>query len=266
MLGVSKSGYYEWCGRPPSKTTRERTKIGFSMLTIHQKSKQRYGLDRLHRALKKGGVHCSRNRVRSIMAELGIKARRRKKFKHTTNSNHKLPVAHNLLNREFSPQKPNQSWASDITYISTREGWLYLAITMDLFSRKIVGWSLQDNMKKELVLDTLNMGLNRRKTRAGLLHHSDRGSQYASYKFQNILAKNKFKCSMSRKGECHDNAVVESFFNTLKTELVCDELKTKSQARTEIFEYIEVFYNRERLHSSLDYMSPWEYENQKNVA
>ena len=125
---------------------------------------------------------------------------------------------------------------------------------------------MQDNMKKELVLDTLNMSLNRRKTRAGLLHHSDRGSQYASYKFQNILAKNKFKCSMSRKGECYDNAVVESFFNTLKTELVCDEFKTKSQARTEIFEYIEVFYNRERLHSSLNYMSPWEYENQKNVA
>lgn len=263
VLGVSKSGYYAWCNRPPSKTTQERTKIGFSLLTIHQKSKQRYGLDRLHRALEKGGLRCSKNRVRSIMTEFAIKARRRKKIKHTTDSKHKLPVAPNILNRQFNPTEPNKVWASDITYIWTGEGWLYLAVTMDLFSRKIVGWSLQDHMRKDLVINAFKMGLARRRPKEGLLHHSDRGSQYASSDFQQILSQRNFRCSMSRRGECHDNAVVESFFNSLKSELILDDFKTKAQANTEIFEYIEAFYNRERLHSSLDYKSPWEFENEK---
>lgn len=239
------------------------------MLTIHQKSKQSYGLDRLHRALKKDGIHCSRNRVRSIMKEFDIKAKKRRKFRHTTDSTHKLPLAPNILNREFNPSKPNKAWASDITYVWTKEGWLYLAVTMDLYSRKIVGWSLQDRMKKSLVVDAFSMGLKRRRPNTeDLLHHSDRGSQYASSDFQNILLENKFTCSMSRKGECYDNAVVESFFKSLKNDIDIEDFatKTKQQAKAEIFEYLEVFYNRERLHSSLDYKSPCEFEDENNIA
>lgn len=200
------------------------------------------------------------------MKEFGIKAKRRHKFRHTTDSNHKLPVAPNHLNREFSPGEPDKVWASDITYIWTKQGWLYLAVTMDLYSRKIVGWSLQDHMTKQLVIDAFKMGLSRRKPAPGGMHHSDRGAQYASKAFQSILLENKFKCSMSRKGECHDNAVVESFFNSLKSELILQDFETKAQAKAEIFEYIEVFYNRERLHSSLGYKSPSEFEECKIVA
>lgn len=200
------------------------------------------------------------------MKEFGIKAKRRRKFRHTTDSNHKLPVAPNLLNREFSPSEPNKAWASDITYIWTKQGWLYLAVTMDLYSRKIVGWSLQEHMKKELVIEALKMGLARRKLTIGAMHHSDRGSQYASQAFQAVLLQNQFTTSMSRKGECHDNAVVESFFNSLKSELILQDFETKAQAKNEIFEYIEVFYNRERLHSTLGYKSPLEFEGAKDVA
>ena len=172
------------------------------------------------------------------MKEFGIKARRRQKFRHTTDSNHKPPVAPNLLSREFNPSKPNKVWASDITYIWTKQGWLYLGVTMDLYSRKIVGWSLQDHMKKELVIEAIEMGLSRRKIAPGAMHHSDRGSQYASHDFQSVLRKNHLKCSMSRKGECYDNAVVESFFNNLKSELMLKEFETKDHAKAEIFEYI----------------------------
>ena len=203
------------------------------------------------------------------MKEFDIKAKKRRKFRHTTDSNHKLPLAPNILNREFNPSKPNKAWASDITYVWTKEGWLYLAVTMDLYSRKIVGWSLQDRMKKSLVVDAFSMGLKRRRPNTeDLLHHSDRGSQYASSDFQNILLDNKFTCSMSRKGECYDNAVVESFFKSLKNDIDIEDFatKTKQQAKAEIFEYLEVFYNRERLHSSLDYKSPCEFEDENNVA
>ena len=223
----------------------------------------------MHRALKKGGIHCSRNRVRSIMKEFDIKAKKRRKFRYTTDSNHKLPLVPNILNRKLNPSKPNKAWASDITYVWTKEGWLYLAVTMDLYSRKIVGWSLQDRMKKSLVVDAFSMGLKRRRPNTeDLLHHSDRGSQYASSDFQNILLDNKFTCSMSRKGECYDNAVVESFFKSLKNDIDIEDFatKTKQQAKAEIFEYLEVFYNRERLHSSLDYKSPCEFEDENNVA
>ena len=237
------------------------------MLSIHQKSRSLYGLDRLHSALQKGGIHCSRNRVRSIMNEFGIRSKIRRKYKATTNSKHNLPVAENILNREFDPKSPNHVWASDISYIWTKEGWLYLGITMDLFSRNIIGWSLKENMKTELALDALKMALSRRKFIPGLLHHSDRGVQYASKEYQKKLFQNKIICSMSRKGECYDNAVVESFFHTLKTELVYNtEFQTKQQAREAIFEYIEVFYNRERLHSTLGFMSPYEFEKMKCVA
>ena len=203
------------------------------------------------------------------MKEFDIKAKKRRKFRHTTDSTHKLPLAPNILNREFNPSKPNKAWASDITYVWTKEGWLYLAVTMDLYSRKIVGWSLQDRMKKSLVVDAFSMGLKRRRPNTeDLLHHSDRGSQYASSDFQNLLLENKFTCSMSRKGECYDNAVVESFFKSLKNDIDIEDFatKTKQQAKAEIFEYLEVFYNRERLHSSLDYKSPCEFEDENNIA
>ena len=206
------------------------------------------------------------NRVRSIMTEFGIKAKRRKKFKHTTQSKHSLPIAPNHLDRQFNPSVPNQSWASDITYIQTKQGWIYLAVTMDLFSRKIVGWSVKERMTKELVVEALQMALSQRKIKKGAIHHSDRGSQYASKKFLEILNSQGMKSSMSRKGECHDNAVVESFFNSLKGELLTNCFETRSQAKAEIFEYIEVFYNRNRLHSSLDYRSPDEFENLANVS
>jgi len=203
------------------------------------------------------------------MKEFDIKAKKRRKFRHTTDSTHKLPLAPNILNREFNPSKPNKAWASDITYVWTKEGWLYLAVTMDLYSRKIVGWSLQDRMKKSLVVDAFSMGLKRRRPNTeDLLHHSDRGSQYASSDFQNLLLENKFTCSMSRKGECYDNAVVESFFKSLKNDIDIEDFatKTKQQAKAEIFEYLEVFYNRERLHSSLDYKSPCKFEDENNIA
>ena len=200
------------------------------------------------------------------MVEFGIKSKRRRKFKHTTDSKHNLAIAPNQLNREFNPNEANKVWASDITYIPTKDGFLYLAITMDLFSRKIIGWSLKDHMKKDLVIDALRMALQKRQITKGLLHHSDRGSQYASDKFQSILANQSIQCSMSRKGECYDNAVVESFFKSLKSELIGLGTQSKDQAKSELFEYIEAFYNRERLHSSLGYKSPWEFENEKIVA
>lgn len=266
-MKVGRSGYYAWKDRPQSPRSQEREKIGFSLLTYHQKSRGIYGLDRLHQALKRGGITCSRNRVRSIMIEFGIRSKIKKKFKATTLSKHKLPTAPNLLERKFNPPTLNSVWASDITYIWTKEGWLFLGATLDLSSRKVVGWSVKDHMKTGLVLEALNMALKRRDIAPGLLHHSDQGVQYASKEYQEKLAKHQILSSMSRKGECYDNAVVESFFHTLKTELIyLTEFETKRQAIDAIFEYIEVFYNRQRLHSSLGYMSPHQFEETKKVA
>lgn len=195
------------------------------------------------------------------MKEEGLKCKTRRKFKATTHSNHGRPVAANLLDRNFSVRRPNQVYVGDITYIQTREGWLYLAVFIDLCSRSVVGWSMSNRMTAELVCDALQMAIRKRRPPAGLLVHSDRGSQYASDRFQTLLKANGFKCSMSRKGNCWDNAPSESFFRTLKAELVFHEdFKTQEQAKKAIFEYIEVFYNRVRLHSSNDYMSPSDFE------
>jgi transposase InsO family protein len=200
------------------------------------------------------------------MREQGLKARQKRKFKNTTDSNHDLPIKRNILNRQFKVSQPNKVWVSDITYIYTKEGWLYLAIIIDLYGRKVVGWSMNERITKELVLEALEMAINRRKPARGLIFHSDRGSQYASHEFQRMLWEHGFISSMSRKGNCWDNAVSESFFSTLKTELIYqNQYESRGEAKRDIFQYIEIFYNRFRLHSALGYKSPEEYENERKT-
>ena len=228
---------------------------------IYDKSRKNYGNPRIYQQLLREGYTIGKKRVERLMQETGLQTVAKRKYKVTTDSRHSWPVAENHLNRQFTPKRPNQYWVADITYIATKEGWLYLATIMDLYSRKIIGWSLRERLTKELVIATLHMALKQRKLSVDLLLHSDRGSQYASELYQLLLLKNSILCSMSRKGNCWDNAVMESFYHTLKVELIYQKTyETRRQARREIFEYIEIFYNRERLHSSLGYYSPEEYE------
>ena len=231
------------------------------ILRIYGKNRKRYGSPRIHQQLLREGYHIAKKRVERLMQELDIQAVAKKKYKATTDSNHTRPVACNHLNRNFTPERPNRAWVADITYIWTLEGWLYLATIMDLYSRRIIGWSLRDRLDKGLVIAALNMALKGRNLSARLLLHSDRGSQYVSELYQLHLLKQGIICSMSGKGNCWDNAVMESFYRTLKVELIYqNKYETRRQAQRDIFEYIEVFYNRERLHSSLGYYSPEEYE------
>lgn len=266
-LGVSPSGYYAWKSRPCSRSQREEWRLVRLIEKIHQGSRGTYGSPRVHAILTGMGETCSEPRVARLMKKHGIRAKTKRKFKATTNSKHKLPVAANLLNRDFTPAAPNQSWAGDITYIWTREGWLYLAVVLDLFSRKVVGWAMEPTLSRELALNALRMALAQRQTHPGLVAHTDRGSQYASHDYQSLLNLHGIVCSMSRKGNCWDNSVVESFFGTLKQEHIffCDFM-TRQEARTSVFEWIEGFYNRERLHSTLGYCSPAEYERLRHVA
>lgn len=262
-LGVSRSGYYAWRGRPVSRRSRENEELLEKIKSVHKKSKERYGSPRVHNQLLADGESCGRGRVARLMSANGICAKQKRKFVVTTDSKHDMPVAENILDREFSVEEPNKVWLSDITYIPTDEGWLYLAGVVDLCSRTAVGWSMGDSLEKELVMDALKMAIGRRRPGAGLLHHSDRGSQYASEAYRTLLDDYGMKMSMSRKGNCWDNAVMESFFGTLKRELIHHRrYRTRAEARKDIFEFIEVFYNRERLHSSLGYMSPLDYEKQ----
>lgn len=262
VLEVSTSGYYDWRHRPaPSNRDDERVLV--EIKAIHAASKRRYGSPRVHRTLRDRGIRCSEKRVARLMQEHGIRARRVRRFKATTDSKHTLPVAENVLERQFEVNLPNARWAADITYIWTGQGWLYLAVVMDLFSRRIVGWSMQETLARSLVISALAMALRARRPDSGLVHHSDRGSQYASLDYQELLRGAGCTCSMSRKGNCWDNAPVESFFSTLKMELVHERrYRTREEARMEVFEFIEVWYNRERLHSSLGYLSPVAYEAQ----
>ena len=231
------------------------------IMEIYHKSRKTYGSPRIHQKLLREGYPMGQKRVARLMQELDIQAIAKRKYKATTDSNHSQPVAENHLNRQFTPDSPNTSWVADITYIWTKEGWLYLATIMDLFSRRIIGWSLKDRLTKELVISALDMALKQRNLSSDLLLHSDRGSQYASELYQLLLLKHGILCSMSGKGNCWDNAVMESFYRSLKVELIYQTTyETRRQARLDIFEYIEIFYNRERLHSSLDYYSPEEYE------
>jgi putative transposase len=264
-LEVSASGYYAWAARPGSPTEQWRQELLGAIEEVHAEVKGRYGSPRMAAELKARGYECSENTVAELMREHGIRARSPRRFVRTTDSNHRLPVAENLLSRDFEPEGPNESWCADITYIPTGEGWLYLAVVEDLFSRMIVGWSMAESMESRLVVDALEMALARRRPGAGLLAHSDRGSQYASDHYQRVLAAEGITCSMSAVGQCWDNAPVESFFGRLKCEIGPDELfATRDQARAALFEYLEVFYNRVRRHSSLGFLSPAEFERTHN--
>jgi putative transposase len=266
VFGVSRSGYHDWLKRLPSARDQENTRLRTAILRIYQSSRRTYGSPRVHAELVKEGFKCSRTRVERLMKELGISAKTKRKFKVTTDSRHNHPISPNLVNRDFKPVGPDRLWLSDITYIPTEEGWLYLATVMDAYSRKIVGWCLDDRMTQNLVLKALDMAVERRKPGPGLIHHSDRGSQYAAKAYQRRLWRYRMKGSMSRKGDCWDNSPMESFFHTLKTELVYFETyKTREQGKSSVFEYIEVFYNRQRSHSGLGFVSPECYEQKMLV-
>ena len=261
VLEVSPSGYYAWRKRPESPTAQRRRRLTVIIKTVHAESRQNYGSPRVFKELQARNEPCNVKTVATIMRENDLVSKRRRKFKVTTDSNHGLPVAENLLDRQFTATAANQAWVSDITYIPTWEGWLYLATVQDLFSRKIVGWSMNERMTRQLVIDALEMAVDRRHPEPGLLCHSDRGSQYASDDYQAVLARQGMVCSMSRKGNCWDNAVMESFYCTLKTELIYHEVfRTREEARRAVFEYIEMFYNCVRRHSTLGYLSPADFE------
>jgi transposase InsO family protein len=265
VLAVSRSGYYTWRTKPESERTRENRRLVSRIKSIHKKSRENYGSPRIHETLKAEGETCSKKRVEKLMSKNGIRAKQKRKFVATTDSKHDLPVAENILDREFAVDEPNKVWTSDITYIPTDEGWLYLAGVLDLCSKTAVGWSMGESMERTLVMDALSMAYQRRRPGEGLIHHSDRGSQYASEDYRRLLREYGMQTSMSRKGNCWDNAPMESFFGTLKKELVHHrKYRTRDEAKRDIFEYIEVFYNRERLHSSLGYLSPVDYE--KRIA
>jgi putative transposase len=261
-LEVSPAGYYAWRRRPRSAQQQWQDTLLVEMRAIHTQFKARYGSPRMHQELVARGHDCCVNTVARLMRDHGIVAKTARKFRvTTTDSNHDLPVADNLLDRQFNPSEANEVWLADITYIPTREGWLYLAAVEDLFSRMVVGWSMAESMESRLVVDALEMAVQRRLPDAGLLAHSDRGSQYASEHYQLLLARHGIACSMSRRADCWDNAPMESFFASLKKELVHDaDFATRAEARAALFEYIEVFYNGQRRHSSLGYVSPAEYE------
>jgi len=267
VLNVKRRSYYAWRSRPESQRSKDNKVLTEKIKEIHQQSRGTYGSPRIHAALNKAGETCGLNRVARLMSEQQLEATKRKKYVATTDSKHSLPIAENYLNRVFEAEKPNEVWLADITYIWTDEGWLYLAAVLDLFSRRIVGWAMDDNMQVQLTLSALRMAIEHRQPGPELLHHSDRGSQYAAADYQALLNAHGMNCSMSRKGNCWDNAPMESFFDTLKTEQVYQQrYQTREQARKAIFEYIECFYNRERIHSSIDYASPEEYESMEVVV
>ena len=264
-LEVSASGYYAWVDRDASPTAVARMTLAETIAGVHAEVKGRYGSPRMTAELNARGYDCTENTVAHLMKAHGIRAKAARRFVRTTDSRHSLPVAENLLGRDFAPPGPNVAWSADITYIPTADGWLYLAVVEDLFSRMIVGWSMGETMTSRLVVDALDMALRRRLPEGGLLAHSDRGSQYASEHYQRLLGQHGITCSMSGAAQCWDNAPVESFFASLKRELVHHErYTTREQAKASIFEYIEAFYNRVRRHSSLGYVSPEEFERTHN--
>lgn len=264
-LDVSESGYHAWGAHEPSAAQKRRDELVAAIEVIHAEVKHRYGSPRMTVALNARGHECSENTVAQLMREHGIRAKAPKRFVRTTDSRHDRPVFENVLDRNFTPQAPNRAWGTDMTYIPTADGWLYLAVVEDLFSRMIVGWSMDQTMTSRLVVNALDMAVARRCPGAGLLSHSDRGSQYASAHYQGVLSTHGITCRMSGVAQCWDNAPVESFFASLKRELVHDEkYTTREQATASIFEYLEVFYNRVRIHSSLGFLSPVEFERAYN--
>jgi len=262
VLELSRSGYYAWLKRPVSSRKKENEELLEKIRKIHEESRGTYGSPRIQAKLKLVGKKCGKKRVEKLMREAGVSGKQKKRFVKTTDSKHDLPIANRIFqteNQETMPVRPNEIWASDITYVPTEEGWLYLAIFLDLFTRKVVGFSMDDHMRTELILRALEMALGRQSVPN--VGHSDRGCQYASDAYRERLALLGITASMSRKGNCYDNAFAESFFHSLKVELIHRrKFKTRKEAIRAIFEYIEVWYNRERLHSSLGYQSPMQYE------
>lgn len=261
VLNVSRSGYYAWLKRKPSKRDQHNEALSADIVRIFDDSRKTYGVPRIQKALESEGKKHGKVRISRIMKKEALKPKAAKRFKATTDSNHNKAVAPNILAQQFNPNGPNVAWAADITYIPTGEGWLYLATVIDLYSRAIIGWSMSNRMKSELVENALDMAVKRRSPKPGVVHHSDRGSQYCGGPYQAKLEEHGFVCSMSAAGNCYDNAAMESFYHTLKVELIHDvKYKTREEAKQAIFDYVEVFYNRQRLHSKLGYLSPMQFE------
>ena len=261
VLEVSHSGYYAWRDRPDSARDVADRGLAAEIRRIHADNRAVYGSPRVHAALRAEGRRVGVNRVARLMRRHGIQGRHKRRAPRTTDSKHALPVAPNLLDRQFTATAPNQVWLADITYIPTGEGWLYLAVVLDLFARRVVGWAMSETMPQELTIAALHMAITSRRSGPGLVHHSDRGSQYAAHAYRRLLDKHGMLCSMSRKGDCWDNAPMESFFGSMKTELGDDIVfETRQDAKRTIFSFIETFYNRRRLHSAIGYRSPVEME------
>ncbi len=264
VLGVSRSGYYGWRDRPPSDRAQADVRLAADVRRVFDEHKGRAGAPRIAKQLRTEGRRVGKNRIARVMQGEGLRAKAARKYKATTNSNHKLPVAPNLLEQDFTASAPNRKWVSDITYVATDEGWLYVAVVLDLYSRLVVGWSMSERMTTKLVADALTMAIWRRKMPTGVIVHSDRGSQYCAHVYQRLLQNNQMICSMSKKGDCYDNAAMESWNHSLKVEAIHGErFTTREMAREQVFEYIEVYYNRKRLHSTLGYLSPESFEAQK---
>ena len=262
VLGLARSGYYAWRARSVSARKERDQQLTSQIQTIFTDSRRTYGSPRVHAHLQAQGIRTARKRVARLMRQAQLCARARRRSVRTTDSRHTEPIAPNLLARTFQAEAPDRVWVTDITYLPTREGWLYLAVVLDLFARRVVGWSMQPSLERGLVLTALSHALQRRQPQPGLLHHSDRGSQYASTEYQALLAQVQIRCSMSRKGNCWDNAAMESFFATLKAELPVSVFDSHAAASSAVFDCIERFYNRVRLHSTLGYRSPVAYERQ----
>lgn len=261
VLEVYRSGYYAWLKRPESNRKKRRLELKRHIHEIFLASRRLYGSPKITRMLREKGLRVGQKTVATIMKESGLKSRTVRKYKATTNSNHTYPVHENVLNQTFQAERPNEVWMSDITYVWTNEGWLYVASVMDLFTRKIVGWKADSRMTKELVIEALEQAYQREKPDDGVLHHSDRGSQYASKEYQDKLKEYKMIGSMSRKGNCYDNACIESFHSVIKRELIhLETYITRARARRDIWEYIELWYNRQRIHSSIGYKSPMQFQ------
>jgi transposase InsO family protein len=261
LLEVSRSGYYAWRRRPASKRAVADRALTAEIRDIHERSEQRYGSPRIHAELGANDTHVGRKRVARLMKEDGISVRTKRRFVKTTDSKHDFPIAPNLLERNFTADAPNQTWVGDITYLDTHQGWLYLAVLIDLYSRRVVGWAMSEHIDTALAMSALNMAVTQRKPARGLIHHTDRGSQYASHDYRKALRDIGAQCSMSRKGDCWDNAVAESFFASLRKELTNRvTFLSRDAARSNVFEYIEAFYNRVRRHSTVNYQSPINFE------
>ena len=262
VFDVSRSGFYRWMNAGLSNRSIEQQGLDSHVKSVFDTHKGRYGAPRIQRELSATGVHHNEKTIAASLTRQGLRAKAAKRFKATTYSNHSLAVAPNLLEQDFLANQPNEKYVQDITYIGTDEGWLYLAVVIDLYSRQVVGWSMSDRMKSKLVCDALTMALFRRGMPQGVIVHSDRGSQYCSNRFQSLIAEHELLCSMSKKGDCYDNACAETFFHSLKVELIHGvRYRTREEAKRDIFEYIETYYNRIRRHSTIGYISPAEFEN-----